>query len=368
MSSFQVLDAAIPEERTHWVAVWGSWPAREVMAHPDYVQLFARVCDQSCCAIMDNGTGKIMFPFILRPLPVEPWGGKSDSYDLISPYGYGGPFALGTTDALAFWKEFDEWAKRVGVVSTFTRLSLFPEQVIPFAGDIEIRGPNIVRTLDLDSRAMWMDYKHKVRKNVKRAQGASLRVEVDLVGARLDDFIAIYQSTMERRNAEDYYYFTEDFFLSALSNLQGQLAFFHALYEGKVVSTELVLISADNIYSFLGGTLAEAFALRPNDLIKHTIIEWGRERGKKAFVLGGGYNGCDGIFLYKKSFAPNGEVPFKIGKRIYDLEIYEELVLMRRAWEAVNGRSWDPRSDFFPSYRADFCEHSSSNRSLCISR
>lgn len=352
MSSFRVLDAAVREEYSIWLSSWTSWPAREVVAHPNYVQLFARSCDRTLCAAMDSDKGSVLFPFILRPLSAEPWYiTEEEVYDLSTPYGYGGAFAWGHPSPDEFWLNFDEWARANRIVSSFARLSLFPQQLIPFAGDVEIRAGNVIRTLDLDAESMWRDYQYKVRKNVNKAVRSGLKVEIDFTGATIGDFLAVYYATMERRRAMGFYYFPESFFHRIVRGLPGQFAFFHTLHEEKVVSTELVLISVDNVYSFLGGTLAEAFDLRPNDLLKHSIIEWAREQGKKNFVLGGGYNGRDGIFRYKLSFAPTGEVPFKVGKRTYDPERYEALVRMRREWETSHGRAWEPYPGFFPAYR-----------------
>jgi len=352
MSLFKILDASIAQDYTDWVELWESWPAHEVSAHPDYVNLFTRSSDRSLCAVLRSPGGCVLFPFVLRPLHMEKWV-KSDSeiWDLVTPYGYGGAFVWEMPDADVFWDKFRAWTQRINVVSAFARLSLFPEQLILFDGEIQVRSQNIVRMLDLNADAMWMDYAHKVRKNVKKALRNNLDVDIDLTGLHLKEFLEIYYSTMDRREAASRYYFPEEFFYNIVRDLTGQFAFFHVLHESKIISTELVLVSADYLYSFLGGTCAEAYALRPNDLLKHSIIEWGRDQKKKAFVLGGGYEEDDGIFRYKRSFAPNGEVPFKVGMRIYKPQIYESLVQQRLKWESSQGLDWKPRSDFFPKYR-----------------
>ncbi len=72
----------------------------------------------------------------------------------------------------------------------------------------------------------------------------------------------------------------------------------------------------------------------------------------EAYILGGGPEGKDGIFKYKESFAPNGEVPFRVGKCIYNDEMYRYLVDCRRKWENSNQRNWIPIPEFFPEYRA----------------
>lgn len=346
-SAFRVWDAGVAGERERWEAAWQGWGAREAFAHPAYAALFAREGDRVCCAAMGGASGGILFPLIVRPVP-----GAAALCDLVSPYGYGGPFAWGDVSPDAFWRGLEEWAGRAGAVSLFTRLPLFRHQTIPFAGEVEYKGPNVVRSLDLDMDRMWMDYAHKVRKNVKKAERAGLRAEVDPAGERLDEFLEIYHDTMQRRGAARGYYFPEAFFRSILREMPGQFAFFHVLSGERVVSTELVLDSAEHVYSFLGGTREEAFDLRPNDLLKHEVIRWARERGKRAFVLGGGVEPADGIFRYKLAFAPDGEVPFHVGKRVFDPGTYARLTDARRSAEREGGRSWEPDPGYFPAYRA----------------
>ena len=85
-----------------------------------------------------------------------------------------------------------------------------------------------------------------------------------------------------------------------------------------------------------------SFALRPNDLLKVELIRWARATGKQRFVLGGGFQADDGIFRYKRSFAPDGLVPFEVGMRILRPDAYADLT--ERA-----GGVREP--GFFPAYR-----------------
>jgi hypothetical protein len=353
--AFAVFNAAVNEDRRRWLQLWKSWPMREVFAHPDYVRLFARPVDHVVCAAWVQEKGGILFPMILRPLAVEPWAPNAKGvWDGTSPYGYGGPFGwnMSHNEVEAFWEEFYSWATEAGVVSVFARLSLFPQQLVPFAGEVFENATNIVRSLDLTEKELWRDYAHKVRKNVSRARNAGLVVEVDLKGEQIEDFIEIYYDTMRRCGAQEEYYFPRSIFESICENLVGQYAFIHVRKSDMVISTELVLISQSYIYSFLGGTREDAYYLRPNDLLKHELILWGMSAAKRAFVLGGGYTAGDGIFKYKLSFAPKGEVPFRTGRIILDAIQYAELVLHRRLWEEQAGKVWKPCPDFFPIYRA----------------
>jgi hypothetical protein len=353
VDGFHVLDAGVEAQNSTWMDYWVSWKEREIFAHPEFVKLFCREGDRAICGTWRGEQGGVLFPLIKRPLETESWAKKLLGLsDLIGPYGYGGPYFWGDVNPNTFWEAFGEWAEKAGIVSCFTRLSLFAEQLLPFSGTVEMSALNIVRTLDAPLEELWMRYEHKVRKNVKRALSEGIFVERDDLGSRLEEFLIVYYSTMERRCAHPIYRFSKEFFLGLIRELPGQFAFFHALKNGQIVSSELVLISQRYIYSFLGGTLSEAFAFRPNDLIKHSIIQWSLELGKSAFILGGGYVGSDGIFRYKRSFAPDGERPFSVGKRVWDDRLYARIVEMRRANEAQSGKSWTPRLDFFPAYRS----------------
>jgi len=349
------LDAAVPADRERWLAAWRAWPDREVAAHPTYVELFTAPGQRAIAAVLDgsDSDGGVLYPFVLRPLAAEVWADDGDDrWDSITPYGYGGPWAWGTGRERSeeFWDAWDAWATGEGrVVSAFIRLALFPEQLLAtIRGEVLDRMPNVARSLDLDDDTLWYDYAHKVRKNVKRARKHELHVEVDTTGERMDEFLAIYERTMERRGAADGFYFPRAFFQTIVADLPGNFAFFHVLDGERMVSTELVLVSEDTLYSFLGGTEQDAFPMRPNDLLKHEVIRWGRDHGRKWFVLGGGYGGADGIFKYKLAFAPKGEVTFRIGQRIIDPAACDALMARRREQDPT----WEPATDYFPPYRA----------------
>jgi hypothetical protein len=106
------------------------------------------------------------------------------------------------------------------------------------------------------------------------------------------------------------------------------------------------------MYSFLGGTSETAFDKRPNDLLKHEAITWGHDTNRTHFVLGGGAAGEDGIFKYKRAFAPKGVVPLRVGRWEMNQEACRQLVDRRRQFEALNGVVWDALPGYFPRYRA----------------
>ena len=278
----------------------------------------------------------------------EKFNGKIERgkyFDLISPYGYGG-FWGEISDYASLNKVYNQYCIENGYICEFVRFELFGDYTANYDGETETRTHNVVRTLDMTLEDMWMEFKPKVRKNVKKAQRNELEIILDNTGKYLDEFLEIYYSTMERSDAEKDYYFSRKFF-EKLNEMTENIMYFHAVYQGKIVSTELVICGAENAYSYLGGTNREYFDVRPNDFLKFEIIKWAKEKGLKKFVLGGGYGADDGIFQYKACIAPNGIVDFCIGRKIFDTEKYNMLTEMR-AKDNPNCLN----SGFFPKYRA----------------
>lgn len=266
-------------------------------------------------------------------------------YDLISPYGYGG-FWGSIQDYQTLNETYNAYCISKGYICEFVRFELFGEYYRHYDGETETRTHNVVRNLDMPIDEMWMDFKQKVRKNVKRAQKNNLEIVIGNDETHLQDFLDIYYSTMDRSNAEKEYYFSREFF-QTIDKMKDNIMYFHVLTEGKVISTELVIYGAENCYSYLGGTYQEFFELRPNDFLKYEIIKWAKDKGLKNFVLGGGYGADDGIFQYKTCLAPNGIVDFYIGRKIFDRTRYDALVSLR-----AEENQACLTSNYFPKYRA----------------
>lgn len=343
--TFRILDAASPPERDEWINYWLSWPTREVQSHPEYVALFASTEDQALAVLYEaDGGTKILYPFILRQIEHE--GQATGFNDITTPYGYGGPAywdgPLEQPLVEDFWMRFEKWSTDRSVVSEFIRFGLFPNSAVPYPGEQIERQANIVVSLDRTEDELWRSFEPKVRKNVKRALRDNVEISIQESSDGFDAFHQIYTSTMERRSANDGYYFPVEFFDRIHSGLSGQFAYFHASYLDEIVSTELVLVSADAVYSFLGGTNPDAFSARPNDLLKFEIMKWAQALGKSHFVLGGGFTSGDGIERYKRAFAPTGAVEFYTGQRILDQINYD----------ALSGEdSETAQAAFFPAYR-----------------
>ena len=326
----------VSSDSARWDEALGSLPAsrRDVYALRPYYEAHALLDTNRIpeCAIAEEEEGTLVYPYFRCPLSRYPWlDAPRDSCDIITAYGYGGIY--GATDnarlLAAFLASFGCHCRGSGVVAELIRLN-------PLLGiDDRLRGhyslqkanDQIVVALQRSDEEIWKGYRHNNRKNISKA----LRSGVEIVhegigGARFGDYLEIYAHTMKRREAKQEFLFPAGFYDRLAAGLGGNCRVFYAVQNGRTLSVELVLCSETAVYSFLGGTMEEFYELRPNNLLKHEIIRWAREKGYENYLLGGGPGGSDGIFEYKRSFSPEGVVGFTIATRIHDRKIYNDLI------------------------------------------
>lgn len=341
----------------HWKKTFNKRPHD----HPDFMEMMKPKGYSSAVAIYHpDKNSKIIYPFFFCQLNELP---KFSSINkplmhIQTPYGYGGPLYEGDADCLeTASKEFEELFHKElshrGIVSEFVREDIFTKKIAKRTVGKNIEQQlNVVVRLDRPPEEIWSAYKSKVRKNVNKAIRCNLNVLFDPSGDYLDNFIEIYYETMKRAEAANYFFIPKEKFQNLLKTLgeEGGLMFVHVFDGDVMISTELLLLSSDTIYSFLGGTLSSSFNKRPNDLLKHEVINWGNKNGYKWFVLGGGATPNDGIFKYKQSFDPESILPFYVRRIIHDQALYNDLISKRLQYEQALARDWEPRKDFFPEF------------------
>ncbi len=330
--------------------------------HPGFLELVRPEHFQPAAVVCQHAEdARIIYPFFHCSVnSFLPFRDVRQSWrHLVSPYGYGGALFEGKVEHMqaasqAFECLLDQELKERHFVSEFVREDIFPARLARRAqGEVD-QQPNVLVKLDRSPDEIWSNYKHAVRSNVNRAMKSGLRVAFDPEGEHLDSFLDIYYQTMTRRGAAGSYFFPSERFRQLAFSLGKRKAtmYAHVYDQDQIVSSELLLLSHDTIYSFLGGSLASAFAKRPNNLLKHEVIQWGGRNGYKWLVLGGGLAPGDELFRFKQSFDPDHVVPFTLRRIIHDPDAYRFLEEVRRDHEHRNGRCWLPVPGFFPRYLA----------------
>jgi hypothetical protein len=322
----------------------------------EYIDIFSSgFKDMICFSFVSSKTNAIvMMPGYLNPIIIG--AEKTNYYDFISPYGYMGPIFsknITNSDIEEFWNSIDKWYNENNVVTEFIRFNLFGNQE-HYSGKIFTTMLNIKGRI-IDEEVQWTAFNRKVRKNVNKAKRENLSSKfyfLDIIDEKIAEFYDIYIQTMKRTNANNTFLYTFDEFKRFLYKNEKHSVICTIYFEGFPVSSELLLISEDAIYSFLGGTDDKYFDKRPNDFLKFEALNWARTQGKKYYILGGGYGFEDGIFKYKKAFFPNDVVDYYTGRKILNNKIYNQLVANASSFRLTKGLDkLDIEDDtFFPLY------------------
>ena len=265
----------------------------------------------------------VVMACIVREIP------GSDLYDVTTPYGYGGPVGDGE-----FHEAYERWCDERNIVSTFIRYHPLFENYreSPHA---TYASATVGWPLEGDLLA-GMHGKH--RNVVRKAQKAGVTVEAATGG---EGFISLYEQTMERRQAVEYYFFPAEYW-ARLEALGDRLLRFDATHEGKVVASALCLRGDRWLHYHLGATADTARDLGASNLLLYTAALWGQAQGLEEFHLGGGAGAKeDSLFAFKQRFSPESRREFWVGKAVHD----------EGAYSSLSGDAEIDLPGFFPAYR-----------------
>ena len=264
-------------------------------------------------------------------------------YDITTPYGYGGWIIEGDdTDSL--FREYEDWLLREELIAEFVRFHPMIKNHAACTGFYEIVRLGEVVHIDLSSpELIWENMISKNRNVIRKAVKNDIHIYNGRFPRIYEEFRKIYNLTMDKDKAEEYYYFEEAFYRSILEDLPFNAQVFYAEKEGTVIAASIIFAANGRMNYHLSGSLREYSSLAPTNLLLYKAALWGNANGYRTFYLGGGVgSGEDSLFKFKRAFYKGDLNRFYIGKRIIDQHKYDELVGMRGPTE----------SNYFPKYRA----------------
>ena len=294
----------------------------------------------------DNGL-RAIYVYMKRHTAIE------GLYDSITPYGYGGVHLEGDTNSTnleAFWSAYVNMMKEFNIVDNFVRYHPVLANAQPMKQISEVIDLGKTIALDLSSpEVIWENIVSKNRNMIRKAEKNGIEIHHSKDYSLFDEFIRIYNATMDKDNATDYYYFKEDFYKSIHTDLYDNYEMFYAVYEGKIIAMSIMIFANNQMHYHLSGSLIEYRNLAPSNLLLYKAALWGCEQGFKTFHLGGGVgSGEDNLYKFKAAFNRNSDYQFSIAKHIFDQEKYD-LLVNERANRDIN---FNKESSFFPLYRS----------------
>lgn len=268
--------------------------------------------------------------------------------DLTSVYGYPS-FLYSGRDPERFvtlWNYLLKYLKHKGYVSLFSRLNpLLVSDAIRRSVSADV-GNIVYIDLDRPESEQLKAYRNNHRRDIRKLE----RLGVECIAsngeeASLDAFIANYQATMGRLEANEYYLFSRNYYKQLLGTKDFESKIYSCYLEGEIICSGLFTFCGDFVQYHLGGTHLDYARLAPTKIMFEQVRKDAARLGFKKFSLGGGVGfKDDALFNFKKGFS-DCTATFGVINEIINKEVYQEL-------------SKDIESDsvFFPLYRAQTAE------------
>lgn len=290
---------------------------------------------------------KAIYVYMKRKTAIEGY------YDSVTPYGYGGVMLEGDTsekNLQSFWKTYVDKMKDEGIVDNFVRYHPVLGNALPMKSISTVVDLGKTIAIDISSEeVIWNNIISKNRNMIRKAEKNDIEIRHGKDLELFKDFKRIYNSTMEKDHAEEYYFFEDAFYESIHRDLYDNYEMFYAVKDGDIIAMSIMLYANNQLHYHLSGSLQEYRNLAPSNLLLYKAAVWGCQKGFKTFHLGGGVgSGEDNLFKFKAAFNRNSDYQFSIGKEIFDKKKYDELVAER----ATRDDKFNMDSNYFPLYRS----------------
>lgn len=336
------------EQSEQWDAVVRSFKEYDVYWLSGYVKAFKIHGDgEPMLFFYDSGETRGINVVMKRDVAKDGrFDGKIEEgqyFDFATPYGYGGWIIEGEKTEELF-STYENWIQKNGIISEFVRFHPMVKNHDASRSFYEVIQLGEVVHMDLSSpEDIWNNIISKNRNMIRKAVKNGIKIYNGRFPEIYEKFRTIYNGTMDKDDAEEYYYFKPDFYKSVLEDLSQNAQVFWAEKEGLVIAASIMIGANGYLDYHLSGSLREFSSLAPGNLILYTAALWGCANGYRTFYLGGGVgSGEDSLFKFKRAFYKGDLNHFYIGEKIYDQKKYDELLGMRTEFE---------NPGYFPKYR-----------------
>jgi hypothetical protein len=268
--------------------------------------------------------GDVALPLLLRPLP------DGHGWDATSAYGYGGPVAASERAATGLLEALDAWAAANDVVATFLRLHplLGNARLIPRSAELIELGSTVAWDVSPGRDLVTVMHPHHQRA-VRKADRTGVTVDVLNHPRDLGPFCDLYETTMRRQQADDFYFLTAGYWKSVLDEAEELgLVLVEARLDGELIAALLCFATGPWLHYHLGATSDRGRSIGASARCFLAAAEWAQSRDLARFHLGGGLGGNPDspLLRFKHRFDPAGALlPFHVVKLVHHADRYEAL-------------------------------------------
>lgn len=269
---------------------------------------------------------------------------KGKWFDISTPYGYGGWLLEGEGDISLLDETYSKVCASQNIVCEFVRCHPVWNNAprIEQIYNVVYLGHTIAMDLT-DEETIWNNIISKNRNMIRKAEKNGVVIIRGMEPEKFSVFKKLYDETMKKDEAEDYYYFDDAFYDSIRIDLHDNAQVFIATYEERPIAASIMIYANGKLNYHFSGSDVQYRNLAPTNLILYQAALWGSSNGFSTFHLGGGLGSQeDSLYKFKRAFYRGEPKQFAIGKKVFLPKIYDEL---------NSYRADTPESSFFPEYR-----------------
>lgn len=321
---------------------------------PEYAELDAKLIQGTAkCWVAETEHCQIWIPLVERKIPENITKGK-DYRDITSPYGYPGILFSELLSPFEFNKmiqRYQEDAAENNYITSFLRMNPisnpFTWQQTELIQQV-YHGYTITIPLDRDIDSIRKNYSANHRKNIKKLRRKGFKFWLDEAD-HYDDFVTIYEQTMNRLNASEYYYFSKWYFDRLFEMVGNRIHLATVTAPGGDVAAGGIITDFNGVMqSHLTATKTDYLKEAPSKLMFDGIVHWAAGTHRKYFHLGGGLNSKeDSLYRFKKGFS-SIKNQFSTLRIIHDKQRYNNLNYIALQ---ENGQQKFADPHYFPLYR-----------------
>ena len=299
---------------------------KDVYFTENYLKLYESESEKAYCFYYSENDFHFLFPYLLREFQYK----NQTYFDFETVYGYGGPIFNYYNDELITkaWNAFLDYGAQNNYIAGFLRFHPLLDNYKCFAqvGKILKDRQTVALNLRKSEEEIWIQEIHtKNRNTIKKGERNGLQFVADYDFTHLDDFVSLYNNTMHKLGAEEFYYFNNEYFnkfKKAISNSFLGLV----LFNSEVIAAAIFFFSDFYGHYHLSGSNINYLNLSPNNLLLWEAAKELKREGVRYFHLGGGTNSDENnsLLQFKSKFS-KGKYDFYIGKIIFNYPAYQSL-------------------------------------------
>lgn len=319
---------------------------------PEYGKLYEKVEGAKLDSFSyESPFGQVYYQYLKRPVPFLLKG--EQYYDVMTPYGYGGPLVVDCESGKeaelleGFKAALDQHFEQERIVCEFVRFHPMEKNAEFFQEMYTLWNRRTAVYTDLsDPDPVAAEFDKHSRQLIKKAlaKGVTTQIQRSPSWEDLQLFQACYFENMRAIGASDYFYFSKEYFQQMWNDMRDRLILVLAYYEGELVGADLGFDDHSVYTCHLIGVTNQGRKLNVARVIVGQQVRWAAEHGFQYLFHGCGLTADedDNLLKFKKYFTKGCYRDYWQGKRIRNCDLYDQL---------CKEAGIEDNNTFFPAYR-----------------